>query len=228
MKPTKLKAVLAAALIAGAGASAYADDAAEETVVASAAASLWLGPDEFVEASAEATFWLGPTGEPVGENAWIEQTDCGCYIVGEGTATNLPSGFNRNSITNVTVEDGISEIGEAFFYKCRKLKTVTLGKDVVTVGTNAFYLCVKLEKIAAGNAAAVESLAGAVVIRAAFDSEGYPCVVPQIEAPGWKTMMLATDNLAEPKWDQIDPKEAFADGAPARFFKFVIQPITIK
>ena len=228
MKLTRLKSVLAAALVAVAGVSAWADDVAEETVVATAEAEFWLGGDEIIEATAEATFWLGPDGQPVGESAWIVQTDAGCYIVGEGSVTTLPSGFDRNSITNVPVEPGITEIGEAFFYKCRKLNSVTLGKDVVTVGTNAFYLCLKLEKITAGNAAAVESLAGAVVIRAAFDSDGYPCMIPQIDAPGYEMVLLATDNLAEPKWEPIDPKEAFADGAPARFFKFVLEPITVK
>ena len=167
-------------------------------------------------------------GSPVGEGTYVYAKDGNCTIFGTGSVTNFPAGFDRNSISNAVVEVGVTEIGEAFFYKCRKLKTVTLGKDVVKVGTNAFYLCVKLEKITVGNAAAVESLAGAVVIRAAFDSEGYPCMVPQIEAPDWKMVMLATDNLAEPKWEPIDPKEAFADGAPARFFKFVIQPITIE
>ena len=58
MKMTRLKQWLAAALVAGAGAFAYAD--AEETVVATAEPDLWMGPDEIVEAWAEATFDLGP------------------------------------------------------------------------------------------------------------------------------------------------------------------------
>ena len=60
MKLTRLKAVLAAALVAGAGTSAYADDAAEETVVATAEAEFWLGEDEIIVASDEKEFWLGP------------------------------------------------------------------------------------------------------------------------------------------------------------------------
>ena len=170
-----------------------------------------------------------PPGVKVGERAYaLVGDDRICTIYGTGSATNFPATFDLGSFTNAVVEDGITEIGEAFFYKCRKLNAVTLGKDVVTVGTNAFYLCLGLEKITVGNAAAVESLAGAVVIRAAFDSDGYPCMIPQIEAPGYENVLLATDNLADPKWEPIDPKEAFADGAPARFFKFVIRPITVK
>ena len=164
----------------------------------------------------------------VGENAYILVEDGVSTIFGSGVATNLPAGFNLNSITNAAVEDGITEIGARFFKKCRKLNAVTLGKGVVSVGTNAFYLCTALEKITVGNAAAVESLPGAVVIRTAFDAEGEPCMIPQIDAPGYEMVLLATENLADPDWQPIDPKEAFADGAPARFFKFVIRPIDIQ
>lgn len=46
MKFTKLKAVLAAALVAVAGAFAYAGDVPEESVVATGEASFWLGGDD--------------------------------------------------------------------------------------------------------------------------------------------------------------------------------------
>ena len=52
--------VLAAALVAGAGASAWAEDAPEEEVVAFGEAEFWLGGDEVAVASGEGEFWLGP------------------------------------------------------------------------------------------------------------------------------------------------------------------------
>ena len=57
---TKLKTFLAAALVAGAGVSAWAEDAPEEEVVAFGEAEFWLGGDEVVVASGEGGFWLGP------------------------------------------------------------------------------------------------------------------------------------------------------------------------
>ena len=60
MKTANLKVLLAAALTAGAGAFALADDTGGEELIASGEASLWLAPDEFVEAFGEASLWLGP------------------------------------------------------------------------------------------------------------------------------------------------------------------------
>lgn len=67
MKLFKLKMLLAAALFAGAGAFAYAEDAPEGETVATAEASFWLGPDEIVVASAEMTFALMPPSISLGE-----------------------------------------------------------------------------------------------------------------------------------------------------------------
>ena len=61
MKLTKLKTLLTAALVAGAGPSAWAEDAPEEVVVAFGEAEFWLGGDEMAVASGEGElFWLGP------------------------------------------------------------------------------------------------------------------------------------------------------------------------
>ena len=202
MKLTKLKRALAAALVAGAGASAWADEAAEE-VVAFAEAELWLGPDEIVEASAEASFWLGPDGQPVGENAWIVQTDAGCYIVGEGSVTNLPSDFNRESITSAEIQDGITEIGSRFFKNCTNMKAVTLGKDVVTFGEKAFYKCFSLETINVANADSLESLTGVVNYHMMFDAKGDFVVAPKINIPGYVEMLYGKVNLSDAQWMPI-------------------------
>ena len=185
-------------------------------------------PCELVKKGADGKLLPPSDWLPVGENAYLYTQDGVGYIVGSGSVTNLPAGFDRNSITNAVVEDGIAEIGAHFFKKCRKLNAVTLGTDVESVGTNAFYLCVALERIKVGNAAAVESLEGAVVYQTAIDKDGKPYAIPYIDAPGYQNVLYATDDLANPVWQPIDPKEAFADGAPARFFKFVLEPITIR
>ena len=220
MKLTKPKAFLAAALVAAAGASAWADEATEEVVAfaeqslwlgpdeiveATAEASLWLGPDEIVEASAEASFWLGPDGQPVGESAWLVQTDAGCYIVGEGSVTNLPSGFNLNSITKVVVDDGITAIGARFFKNCTNMKAVTLGKDVTTFGEKAFYKCFSLEAIDVANADSLDALTGVVNYHMMFDADGNFVVAPKINVPGYVETLYGKVNLSDAQWMPIGP-----------------------
>ena len=58
MKLTKLKTLLTAALVAGAGPSAWAEDAPEEVVVAFGEAEFWLGGDEVAVATGEKKFPL--------------------------------------------------------------------------------------------------------------------------------------------------------------------------
>lgn len=60
MKILKMKSRMAVALIACAGAFAYADDAPEEELVAFGESGLWLGPDEIVVAAGVSGLWLGP------------------------------------------------------------------------------------------------------------------------------------------------------------------------
>ena len=60
MKLMKLKAFLAAAFVAGAGTSAWAEDEPDEKAVAFGEAEFWLGGDEVDVASGEGEFWLGP------------------------------------------------------------------------------------------------------------------------------------------------------------------------
>lgn len=205
----------------GRGAYAFVDSTGAVVAV--------IDPNGLARKGADGAFLPPSDWQPVGTNVWIYTEDGVGYIVGEGVATNLPTGFVLNSITNAVVDEGITEIGARFFKKCSKLNMVTLGKDVTSVGTNAFYLCVALERIKVENAAALESLLnGAIVYRTALDPDNKPYVIPYIDAPGYKNVLYATDDLVNPVWRPIDPKEAFADGAPARFFKFVLEPITIK
>ena len=166
----------------------------------------------------------GEKGTPVGEGSYVFVKDGNCTIFGTGSVTSLPAGFDRNSIKSVTVEDGITEIGTRLFKKCRKLNTVTLGKDVVSVETNAFYLCVALERITVGNAEAVESLKGAVVYQTAIDKDGKPYPIPYIEAPGYKNELYGTDRLKDPDWVLLDSGKPM-EASGYHFFKFVLKKI---
>ena len=108
MKFTKLKAVLAAALCAVAGAFAYADDAAEETVVATAEAEFWLGGDEVVVASGEKEFVLGPALAVANVTTathwpWDGKIDVTCDLTGSGKVQ-LSAALTTNGVTVCTAK----------------------------------------------------------------------------------------------------------------------------
>lgn len=167
--------------------------------------------------------------DSVGEAAYVRaSTDGNCAIVGTGVATNLPAGFNLDSITSAVVEDGITEIGARFFKKCRKMNTVTLGKDVVFVGANAFYFCVALEKITVENAAALESLKGAFVYQTAIKSDGSLYPIPNVTAPGCDQYLEGKVNLTDPKWadlGELDPDKPMEAHGDYKFFRIVLKKI---
>ena len=85
--------LFAAALVAGAGFFAYAENGMEELVVASAEESLWFGPDEIVEATAETEFRLGPDGKSwpwmVGDDVAACVKDGTLVITGSGAMSNF-------------------------------------------------------------------------------------------------------------------------------------------
>ena len=62
----------------------------------------------------------------------------------------------KKSVTSVTIPDTVTyagkpykvtEISDRAFYSCKKLKTVTIGKNVKKIGSKAFYNCRNLKKI---------------------------------------------------------------------------------
>ena len=62
----------------------------------------------------------------------------------------------KKSLTSVTIPDTVTyggrpykvtEISDKAFYNCKKLKSVTIGKNVKTIGSKAFYNCRNLKKI---------------------------------------------------------------------------------
>ena len=62
----------------------------------------------------------------------------------------------KKSVISVTIPDTVTyagkpykvtEISDRAFYSCKKLKTVTIGKNVKKIGSKAFYNCRNLKKI---------------------------------------------------------------------------------
>lgn len=51
------------------------------------------------------------------------------------------------SITSVTIEDGVTTIGECAFFRCDSLTSVTIPDSVTTIGYEAFYYCTSLTSI---------------------------------------------------------------------------------
>ena len=50
-------------------------------------------------------------------------------------------------LRSITIGKNVTTIGNKAFYNCKKLKTVTIGKNVKTIGEKAFYKCSALTKI---------------------------------------------------------------------------------
>lgn len=57
----------------------------------------------------------------------------------------LPEGFAEESkITEVTIPNSVTAIGNSAFYNCSDLKSITIPNSVNTIGSSAFYGCYKL------------------------------------------------------------------------------------
>ena len=93
-------------------------------------------------------------GIPVGDNALYIADVFGQTgkIVGTGPTYNyseeLCSPIEELQIEEITVEDGITQIGDYLFANCTDVKKVNLGKGVTKIGNYAFYDCDGLTGIA--------------------------------------------------------------------------------
>ena len=98
---------------------------------------------------AEATYFNGESG-PMWE---FNETTKTLTISGTGDMPNFswndkaPWDNFAGQIETVTIEDGITTIGELAFYWCDKLTSITIPSTVNTIGTNAFFCCKSLETL---------------------------------------------------------------------------------
>ena len=70
-------------------------------------------------------------------------------------STAAPWAAYIDSIVSVTVENGVTNVGNYAFYSCENLTDVTIGSDVTTIGIDAFANCVSLTNVSFGNSVAV-------------------------------------------------------------------------
>ena len=59
--------------------------------------------------------------------------------------------FDCDSLTSVTIGDGVTRIGSSAFSGCLSLTSVTIGDGVTTIGSSAFYRCYSLTSVTIPN-----------------------------------------------------------------------------
>ena len=70
------------------------------------------------------------------------------YICFSNSTLKHPVGKNLfSTISASSLPSKLNVIGANAFYGCKKLTTVTIGKNVTKIGDKAFYKCTKLKKI---------------------------------------------------------------------------------
>ena len=112
-------------------------------------AALWCAP-------ASAAIKGGPCGADGSDVYYSMNLDTGELIIsGNGAMADcvydkdkekfiLPWG---DKITKVIIEEGVTEVGKAAFYKCGSLKEVVFPEGLTTIKPGAFYECKKLETV---------------------------------------------------------------------------------
>ncbi|MBO7306917.1 MAG: leucine-rich repeat protein [Alistipes sp.] len=55
--------------------------------------------------------------------------------------------YDCNSLTSVTIPDGVTSIGNDAFYNCNSLTSVAIGNSVTSIGDSAFWYCLSLTSI---------------------------------------------------------------------------------
>ena len=91
------------------------------------------------------------TDEPAPDTdiSW-ELEDGTLTISGVGEMGTL-SGFDKDQVTSVVIEEGVTSIGMGAFSNCKSLKSVAIPKSVTSIGGNAFFGCSALESVTIPN-----------------------------------------------------------------------------
>ena len=61
---------------------------------------------------------------------------------------------SNNTITSITLPEGLTSIGKSAFSRCWKLTSITIPNGVTSIGSSAFYECSNLKSIILGNSVA--------------------------------------------------------------------------
>ena len=75
-------------------------------------------------------------------------------------------------MTEVTIPNSVTDIGDEAFYYCTGLKTVTIGNSVKSIGDKAFYHCSSLEHVTS------KAVTPPQIWAMTFDDYGMPFYVP--------------------------------------------------
>lgn len=68
-------------------------------------------------------------------------------VITEGKTISTEAFICCDSLTNITIPDGVVSIGNETFKSCGKLESVTIPKSVTSIGRNAFDCCSSLTKV---------------------------------------------------------------------------------
>ena len=95
---------------------------------------------------ASAATELAPTGQ-CGDNVyWTFDSDTGLLTIsGTGAMTN--DFYNKPSIKNVVIENGVTSLCRSAFNKCTNLESIEIPESVTTIGSGAFQYCSSLKSI---------------------------------------------------------------------------------
>ena len=112
-------------------------------ILLSASADVILPPDPFDD---------DPVSGICGENlTWTLDTKTGVLkITGTGATYNfvdVPWSANKNKITTLIIDDGVTKIGRILFQDCINLKDITIGSGVTSIGEYAFENCTSLTSV---------------------------------------------------------------------------------
>lgn len=92
-------------------------------------------------------------GDTYNNLTWTLSTAGVLTISGTGAMANWESTLNipwykhRESILSVVIEDGVTSIGDAAFFNCKNLPTITIPQNIAHIGDNVFVGCNGLTSI---------------------------------------------------------------------------------
>ena len=75
----------------------------------------------------------------------------GTGAMGDYTSSSAPWNSYHSYVKTVTIEDGVTSIGDYAFYGCYNLTSVTIGSSVTSIGAAAFCVCTSLTSITIGS-----------------------------------------------------------------------------